>query len=115
MSALIAQAELGNFVDDVDNSTDRDEKYLVVLPQSDTCRTAEFLTVVRERHAMYRGCERESAQYKLLQEAMELEAYGMLYYDACDAGTGHQLHVGVGPEGIVIHDDNWTVISRFEL
>ena len=108
--ALIAQSELGDCP--LDDITDRAaDFYSIALPRCGTdLKPASFLSAVAQRHAELRGCGKEGARYKLLQEAAGLDSYGVRYYSAC-GGAGNELKVGVGPEGITLLDENWTVLS----
>lgn len=105
--ALIAQAEHG---DQANN--EQQVLYYQNLIQGIACPSSEILTDIAYKHSNYRGMPRQSAEYRVVQEASVLSGYGMEYHEAKNVNN-EDICVGVGPEGVVIYDTNMTEISRF--
>lgn len=107
MIALIAQAEQGNF----DKRCHQLNLYKTKLcGVSDP--TPEDLHSIVAAHTQLCGTSREVAQYRLLQEAAELENYGVEFHEA--SVTGEIIQVGVGPKGVALHKNNSDVVERLE-
>ena len=105
---MLAQAELGNRKDAT--PVDRLEDYVALLPPGDGLRS-EVLRAIAEKHSLLRGITLETARYKLLQSAAALDCYATQYHRVAD-DTGHKLQVSVGPEFVIIYDEQRNVISR---
>ncbi|XP_014768786.1 E3 ubiquitin-protein ligase MYLIP isoform X2 [Octopus bimaculoides] len=60
---------------------------------------------VAEQHTGISTLNPAQAEYKLLQEVAELPNYGISFHEAKNC-SGENVHIGVGPEGITIFDEN---------
>lgn len=63
------------------------------------------------RHKELRGTSQASAEYQALQLVSSLENYGVEWHWARDA-EGHNVAIGVGPEGLLICKQDFTPVNR---
>lgn len=104
--ALMAQAEHGNQV----HSEQQILSYQNLM-HGITSSSEEIQIKLAYEHAKYRGMPKLTSEYKVVQEASALPGYGMEYHEAKNEGN-EDIHVGVGPEGVVIYDTDMTEMSR---
>ncbi|ESO95088.1 hypothetical protein LOTGIDRAFT_206409 [Lottia gigantea] len=98
MIALIAQAEFG----DQNHNFYQLNKYKDVF--KGLCEfTADNVHKVFECHTGLCGTTAANAEYKLLQEASELDNYGMETHIARN-GNYEEIEIGVGPTGFFVHN-----------
>lgn len=103
--ALMAQAEHGNF----DGRTHQMNIYKTMI--GEICEpTPELIHQIVDAHTQLVGMSRETAQYKLLQEFAEFQNYGVQYHEATFGGDN--IHVGIGPTGVVLHSTNNEMIEK---
>ncbi|XP_022341160.2 E3 ubiquitin-protein ligase MYLIP-like [Crassostrea virginica] len=105
--ALMAQAEHGNQA----HSEQQILSYQNLM-HGITSSSEEIQIKLAYEHAKYRGMRKLTSEYKVVQEASALPGYGMEYHEAKNEGN-EDIHVGVGPEGVVIYDTDMTEMSRF--
>ncbi|XP_045191604.2 E3 ubiquitin-protein ligase MYLIP-like isoform X2 [Mercenaria mercenaria] len=107
MLALIVQAEHGNF----DQRTHQMNLYKTMLPDNYE-PTPELIHKIVDSHAHLVGLSKESAQYKLLQEAAVLQNYGVEYHEVNYGGE--TIHVGIGPTGVFLYNASMELIEKLE-
>ena len=105
MYALIAQTEHGNF----DRRTHQLNLYKTMLSDSFEA-TPELIHRIADAHAQLVGVSKESAQYKLLQEAGSLPSYGVEYHEAQYGGD--IINVGIGPTGVFLYSANMELVEK---
>ena len=100
ISALIAQAELGDFHQGV--------KYDYFLAER---KPDEFKNTVLAEHARLRGMTTSTAHYQFLQETSGFDHYGMEMYEAKDQ-QGESCDVGVGPQVVFLFGADGEVTQK---
>ncbi|KAM9737816.1 E3 ubiquitin-protein ligase MYLIP-A isoform 1-T1 [Menidia menidia] len=104
LSALLAQAEFGDY-----NQNTAQYWY------SDLCgeepSTATVNSII-SRHKALEGLSQGSVEYQALQLVSSLEHYGVEWHWARDANA-QRLAIGVGPEGITICKEDFSVVNRY--
>lgn len=66
------------------------------------------------RHKALEGLGQGSVEYQALQLVSSLEHYGVEWHWARDA-NGQRLAIGVGPEGIAVCKEDFSLINRYNL
>lgn len=64
------------------------------------------------RHKALEGASQGSVEYQALQLVSSLEHYGVEWHWARDA-SGQRLAIGVGPEGIAICKEDFSLVNRW--
>lgn len=64
------------------------------------------------RHKALEGLTQGSVEYQALQLISSLEHYGVEWHWARDA-NGQRLAIGVGPEGIAIRKEDFSLVNRY--
>ncbi|CAH1270221.1 E3 ubiquitin-protein ligase MYLIP-like [Branchiostoma lanceolatum] len=104
IAALIAQAETGDY--DCNNADLYASCYPAYLPTWSN----DILSAIAAEHDKIRGMKRATAEYNMVKECSELEGYGQENYAVKDS-SGVNMHIGVGPEGILLMDDDLNTIQ----
>ncbi|XP_063055496.1 E3 ubiquitin-protein ligase MYLIP-B [Engraulis encrasicolus] len=102
--ALLAQAEQGDY------SCQNAAKYCYAHLCGQEPSTATLNSMV-SKHQELEGMSRSSAEYQALQLVASLEHYGVEWHSARNA-EGHSLAIGVGPDGVFVCKDDFTLINR---
>lgn len=63
------------------------------------------------RHKALEGSSQASVEYQALQLVSSMEHYGVEWHWARDA-NGQRMAIGVGPEGIAVCKDDFTLVNR---
>ncbi|XP_064204254.1 E3 ubiquitin-protein ligase MYLIP-A [Anguilla rostrata] len=103
LSALLAQAEFGDY-------NQNTAKYWY----TELCGTEPSPATVNSiiaKHKELEGLSQASVEYQALQLVSSLEHYGVEWHWTRDA-EGQRLAVGVGPEGIAICKQDFTLVNR---
>ncbi|XP_062845474.1 E3 ubiquitin-protein ligase MYLIP-A [Trichomycterus rosablanca] len=103
LSALLAQAEFGDY-----NQNTAKYWYTELCgtdPDQDTVNS------IVDRHKALKGLSQGTVEYQALQLVASLEHYGVEWHWARDA-EGLRLAIGVGPDGIAICRDDFSIVSR---
>ncbi|XP_037119911.1 E3 ubiquitin-protein ligase MYLIP-A-like [Syngnathus acus] len=103
LSAMLAQAEFGDY-----NQNTAHYWY------SELCGEEPSPTIVNSmvcRHKALKGLSQASVEYQALQLVSSLEHYGVEWHWARDA-SGQRLAIGVGPEGIAVSKEDFSLIDR---
>ena len=104
--AWMTQAEYGDQINDMQQfNIYRALMMGIVIPSN------EILTSIALQHAKLNRKSRVTAEYNMIQEVAKLQNYGMEYHKAHDE-CGETVHVGVGPDGIFVCDDNMDIVMR---
>ncbi|KAM8840893.1 E3 ubiquitin-protein ligase MYLIP-A [Spinachia spinachia] len=103
LSALLAQAEFGDY-------NQNTAKYWYCELYGEEPDTATVNSVV-SRHKALEGLSQGSVEYQALQLVSSLEHYGVEWHWARDA-NGQRLAVGVGPEGIAVCKEDFSLVNR---
>lgn len=103
LSALLAQAEFGDY-----NQNTAEYYYSQLCGNEPSQATINSVIV---RHRALEGLGTASTEYQALQLLSSLEHYGVEWHWARD-GEGQKLAVGVGPEGIAICKQDFSLINR---
>lgn len=64
------------------------------------------------RHKTLEGLSQGSVEYQALQLVSSLEHYGVEWHWARDA-DGQRMAIGVGPEGIAICKEDFSLVNRY--
>uniref|UniRef100_H2MCU2 RING-type E3 ubiquitin transferase n=1 Tax=Oryzias latipes TaxID=8090 RepID=H2MCU2_ORYLA len=96
LSALLAQAEFGDY-----NQNTAQYWYSELCGEEPT----------RHRHKALEGSSQASVEYQALQLVSSMEHYGVEWHWARDA-NGQRMAIGVGPEGIAVCKDDFTLVNR---
>lgn len=72
-----------------------------------------FFGSIISKHKALEGLSQGSVEYQGLQLVSLLEHYGVEWHWARDA-EGQRLAIGVGPEGIAICQEDFTMVNRSE-
>ncbi|XP_077982256.1 E3 ubiquitin-protein ligase MYLIP-like isoform X2 [Glandiceps talaboti] len=102
LCALMAQAESGDYTKEKSQYT----FYPNYIPQWSTT----FLNSVALEHAKLEGMSSTTAEYRVLQEAAAFDNFGMEYHDVKN-NVGHDMKLGVGPEGLTIYDADYNFVQ----
>lgn len=97
---LVAQSELGDFKQAMIPAFK--EEYAQYLPESKLCE--EMTLKVCMEHKKHKGMKSESAVYRALQKAVTWPGFGMEWHSVRKAQTAEPLTVGVGPQSVVVID-----------
>ncbi|MBN3321120.1 MYLIA ligase, partial [Atractosteus spatula] len=103
LGALMAQAEFGDY-------NQNTAKYFY----KDFCGsepTTAVLNSIVAKHKALEGMSPTSVEYQVLQLVSSLESYGVEWHWARDA-DGQKLAIGVGPEGISVCKEDFSVMNR---
>ncbi|MBN3295354.1 E3 ubiquitin-protein ligase MYLIP [Amia ocellicauda] len=103
LGALVAQAELGDF-------NQNTAKYFYY----EFCGKDPSPTVLNSiiaKHKLLEGMSPQSVEYQAMQVISSLENYGVEWHWARDA-EGQKLAIGVGPEGISICKEDFSLMNR---
>ncbi|KAG7469768.1 hypothetical protein MATL_G00132250 [Megalops atlanticus] len=103
LSALLAQAEFGDY-----NQNTAEYCYSQLCGKEPSHATINSIIA---RHRALEGLSPGSVEYQALQLVSSLEHYGVEWHWARD-GDGQKLAIGVGPEGIFICKEDFSLISR---
>ena len=71
-----------------------------------------FPCSIISRHKALEGVTQGSVEYQALQLVSSLEHYGVEWHWARDA-EGQRLAIGVGPEGIAICKEDFSLVNRY--
>ncbi|KAK3551423.1 hypothetical protein QTP70_017309 [Hemibagrus guttatus] len=104
LCALLSQAEFGDY-----NQNTAKYFYTQICGQESDPHTMNSIVA---RHKEIRGTSQASAEYQALQLVSSLENYGVEWHWARDA-EGHDVGIGVGPEGLFICKQDFTPVNRF--
>ncbi|KAM9446297.1 E3 ubiquitin-protein ligase MYLIP-A-like [Clarias gariepinus] len=103
LSALVAQAEFGDY-------NQNTAKYWY----TELCRKdpdQETVNSIIAKHKALEGLTQGSVEYQALQLVASLEHFGVEWHWARDA-EGQSLAIGVGPDGIAICRDDFSLVNR---
>ncbi|XP_077404534.1 E3 ubiquitin-protein ligase MYLIP-A-like [Vanacampus margaritifer] len=103
LSALLAQAQFGDY-----NQNTARYWYLELCGEEPCPATVNSIV---SRHKALEGLSQASVEYQALQLVSSLEHYGVEWHWARDA-SGQRLAIGVGPEGIAVCKDDFSLINR---
>ncbi|XP_061615676.1 E3 ubiquitin-protein ligase MYLIP-A [Phyllopteryx taeniolatus] len=103
LSALLAQAEFGDY-----NQNTARYWYLELCGEEPCPATVNSIV---SRHKALEGLSQSSVEYQALQLVSSLEHYGVEWHWARDA-HGQRLAIGVGPEGIAVCKEDFSLINR---
>ncbi|XP_061676144.1 E3 ubiquitin-protein ligase MYLIP-A [Syngnathoides biaculeatus] len=103
LSALLAQAEFGDY----NQNTAR--YWYLELCGEEPCPTT--VNNIVSRHKALEGLSQASVEYQALQLVSSLEHYGVEWHWARD-GHGQRLAIGVGPEGIAVCKEDFSLVNR---
>lgn len=70
------------------------------------------LCSITSRHKALEGSSQGSVEYQALQLVSSLEHYGVEWHWVRDA-TGQRLAIGVGPEGIAVCKEDFSLVNRY--
>lgn len=73
--------------------------------------SSPFSSII-SRHKTLEGLSQGSVEYQALQLVSSLEHYGVEWHWARDA-NGQRLAIGVGPEGIAICKEDFSLVNRY--
>lgn len=76
------------------------------------CESFYFGSIIA-KHKALEGLSQASVEYQALQLVSLLEHYGVEWHWVRDA-EGQRLAIGVGPEGIAICREDFTLVNRLE-
>ncbi|KAM9824503.1 LOW QUALITY PROTEIN: E3 ubiquitin-protein ligase MYLIP-A [Neosynchiropus ocellatus] len=105
LSALLAQAEFGDY-----NQNTAQYWYSEMCGEEPT---SEIINSIVSRHKALEGVNQASVEYQALQLVSSLEHYGVEWHWARDA-NGQRLAIGVGPDGIAICQEDFTLVNSKE-
>lgn len=77
----------------------------IFSPPSSSCS-------IISRHKALEGLSQGSVEYQALQLVSSLEHYGVEWHWARDA-NGQRMAIGVGPEGIAICKEDFSLVNRY--
>ncbi|KAJ8354346.1 hypothetical protein SKAU_G00219130 [Synaphobranchus kaupii] len=103
LSALLAQAEFGDY-----NQNTAEYCYSQLCGNEPNQATINSIIA---RHRALEGLSTASTEYQALQLLSSLEHYGVEWHRARD-GEGQKLAIGVGPEGISICKQDFSLVNR---
>ena len=103
LSALFVQAERGDF-----SANSNPEQLLDYFPQY--VDSEEFKVTAQAEYARLRSMKQSHALVTFLREVCVLDTYGLDTFSAKDA-NGHLYEIGVGPQGIVVTDQDDDVLK----
>ncbi|KAL7829295.1 hypothetical protein AOLI_G00301800 [Acnodon oligacanthus] len=103
LSALLAQAEFGDY-----NQNTAKYWYTELCGKEPDQATVNSIIA---RHQALEGVSQGSVEYQALQLVSSLEHYGVEWHWARDA-EGQRLAIGVGPEGIAICREDFSLVNR---
>ncbi|XP_061113040.1 E3 ubiquitin-protein ligase MYLIP-B [Conger conger] len=103
LSALLAQAEFGDY-----NQNTAHYCYSQLCGNEPSQATVNSIIA---RHRALEGLSTASTEYQALQLVSSLEHYGVEWHWVRD-GEGQKLAIGVGPEGISICKQDFSLINR---
>ncbi|CAM4633801.1 unnamed protein product [Leuciscus chuanchicus] len=103
LSALLAQAEFGDY-----NQNTAKYWYTELCPTEPSQATINSIIA---KHKALEGLSQASVEYQALQLVSLLEHYGVEWHWVRDA-EGQRLAIGVGPEGIAICREDFTLVNR---
>uniref|UniRef100_A0A8C7ZTX2 RING-type E3 ubiquitin transferase n=1 Tax=Oryzias sinensis TaxID=183150 RepID=A0A8C7ZTX2_9TELE len=103
LSALLAQAEFGDY-----NQNTAQYWYSELCGEEPSAAT---INSIISRHKALEGSSQASVEYQALQLVSSMEHYGVEWHWARDA-NGQRMAIGVGPEGIAVCKDDFTLVNR---
>ncbi|CAL8365408.1 unnamed protein product [Arctogadus glacialis] len=103
LSALLAQAELGDYNQNTAQYWHRE------LCGEEPC--PDTVNRIVSRHQALEGAGPGSVEYQALQLVSSLEHYGVEWHWARD-GDAQRLAIGVGPEGIAVCKEDFALVNR---
>ncbi|KAK1804880.1 hypothetical protein P4O66_019257 [Electrophorus voltai] len=103
LSALLAQAEFGDY-----NQNTAKYWYTELCGREPDQATVSSIIA---KHKALEGLSQPSVEYQALQLISSLEHYGVEWHRVQDA-EGQRLAVGVGPEGIAVCKDDFSLVNR---
>ncbi|KAG7325845.1 hypothetical protein KOW79_010770 [Hemibagrus wyckioides] len=103
LSALLAQAEFGDY-----NQNTAKYWYTELCGKDPDQETVNSII---DKHKALEGLSQGSVEYQALQLVASLEHYGVEWHWARDA-EGQRLAIGVGPDGIAICRDDFSLVNR---
>ncbi|XP_063041584.1 E3 ubiquitin-protein ligase MYLIP-A-like [Engraulis encrasicolus] len=103
LSALLAQAQFGNY------NQNTAKYWYSELTGHEPC--PDTVNSIIARHQALAGMSAASVEYQSLQLVASLEHYGVEWHWARDA-EGRRLAIGVGPDGITICKDDFSLVNR---
>ncbi|XP_061912589.1 E3 ubiquitin-protein ligase MYLIP-A [Entelurus aequoreus] len=103
LSALLAQAEFGDY------NQNTAQYWYSELCGEEPC--PDTINSIVSRHKALEGASQGSVEYQALQLVSLLEHYGVEWHWARDA-NGQRLAIGVGPEGIAICKEDFSLVNR---
>ncbi|KAM9384520.1 E3 ubiquitin-protein ligase MYLIP-A [Pholidichthys leucotaenia] len=103
LGALLAQAEFGDY-----NQNTAQYWYSELCGEE---ASPETIDRIISKHKALEGLSQSSVEYKALQLVSSLEHYGVEWHWARDA-NGQRTAIGVGPEGIAICMEDFTLVNR---
>ncbi|MCI4395364.1 hypothetical protein PGIGA_G00179500 [Pangasianodon gigas] len=103
LSALLAQAEFGDY-----NQNTAKYWYTELCGKDPDQETVNSIIA---KHKALEGMSQGSVEYQALQLVASLEHYGVEWHWARDA-EGQRLAIGVGPDGIAICRDDFSLVNR---
>lgn len=71
-----------------------------------------FFGSIIDKHKALEGLSQGSVEYQALQLVASLEHYGVEWHWARDS-EGQRLAIGVGPDGIAICRDDFSLVNRY--
>ncbi|KAF0024872.1 hypothetical protein F2P81_023674 [Scophthalmus maximus] len=106
LSSLLAQAELGDY-----NQNTAQYWYSELCGEEPSTAIINSIT---SRHKALEGMSQGSVEYQALQLVSSLEHYGVEWHWARDP-HGQRLAIGVGPEGIAICKEDFSLVNSVVL
>ncbi|XP_029446552.1 E3 ubiquitin-protein ligase MYLIP isoform X1 [Rhinatrema bivittatum] len=103
LSALLAQIEFGDY-----NQNTAKYSYRELCAKELEAATLNSIIV---KHKGLEGMSLASAEYQVLQIVSSLESYGVEWHSVRDS-EGQKLVIGIGPEGISVCKDDFSLINR---
>lgn len=107
LCVLVAQAQYGDHTSPAVQYSQLYQQLLRHQPDNATIKS------IMERHRELEGRNQVSAEYSVLQLVASAEHYGVEWHHARDS-DGQAVAVGVGPEGVVICQEDLSVICRID-
>ncbi|KAL2080485.1 hypothetical protein ACEWY4_024278 [Coilia grayii] len=103
LSALLAQAQFGNY------NQNTAKYWYSELTGHEPCPAT--VNSIIAKHQALAGLSAATVEYQALQLVASLEHYGVEWHWARDA-EGRRLAIGVGPDGITICKDDFSLVNR---
>jgi len=86
--------------------------YSRILSTYSTIRGEDILSLISDAHLKLHGISTDAAKYQLLQAVSKLSSYGLHHYVARFARSSSRIHIAVGPDGIIVRDNNLKELHR---